>query len=295
MKIALIVNPRSGGKSSLRTIRQIQDRLEALGMGVELQMTRYHGHAEDIVRQMDLRRVDAVVAAGGDGTNYHVLNGVLRHHRDGSLPPLGIIPLGRGNSFARDLPIVSVEEGIAALARQATRPVDVCRFTVNGEIHYFVNLMGFGFVTDVAETAARFPCTGDFSYVIGVLHRVADLRFHRMVLEIDGRIIEGENCFVEICNSRYTGGDMLMAPEARIDDGWFDAVVAGPLSRKSLLTTFPKIFKGTHGENPAVRFIRGKKAKIRTLPEKRLLPDGEIFGATPTEISVLPGRVRYFC
>ena len=87
---------------------------------------------------------------------------------------------------------------------------------------------------------------------------------------------------------------MLMAPEAQIDDGLFDAVVLAPLSRLSLISTFPKIFKGTHGENPAVQFIKAKTARIRTQPQKILLPDGEIFGTTPTEINILPRLVRYF-
>ncbi len=88
---------------------------------------------------------------------------------------------------------------------------------------------------------------------------------------------------------------MLMAPEAKIDDGFFDVVVTGPLGRMSLLATLPKIFKGTHGDNPAVRFFRAKKVKVLTAPPKVLLPDGEIFGTTPTEINIHPKLVRYFC
>jgi diacylglycerol kinase family enzyme len=154
--------------------------------------------------------------------------------------------------------------------------------------------MGFGFVTDVAKTASRFKWAADFSYVIGVFYRLVGLAFHQMVLEIDGKVISGENCFVEICNSKYTGGNMLMAPEAAIDDGLFDAVVVSPLSRASLIATFPKIFNGTHGAHPAVRFIKGKSAVVHTEPQKTLLPDGEIFGTTPTEITVLPRLAKYF-
>jgi len=87
---------------------------------------------------------------------------------------------------------------------------------------------------------------------------------------------------------------MLMAPDARIDDGYFDAVILSPLSRRNLLTTFPKIFKGTHVNRPDVRVVRGKRAVVRTMPSKGLLPDGEIFGTTLTTIDVLPRRVRYF-
>jgi len=231
---------------------------------------------------------------GGDGTNNQVLNGLLRYHRERALPPLGIIPAGRGNSFCRDLGIFSIDDGISSLAGQNTKEVDVCSFIQTGDVYYFVNLMGFGFVTDVANTAASFRWAGDFSYIVGVFYRILGLKSHKIDLEIDGRKISEENCFVEFCNSRYTGGDMLMAPEAKIDDGYFDMVVVSPLSRMGLILALPKIFKGTHGENPAVRFIRGKSASVRTHPEKALLPDGELFGTTPTDIKLLPRFVRYF-
>lgn len=295
MRIALIANPRSGGKNSEKRIDPIIRAFKSAGFGIALFVSRHHGHVMEIMRDIDPARFDAIIAMGGDGTNYQVLNGLLKYHPYESVPPLGIIPLGRGNSFARDLPIRTVRESINAVIRKSTRPVDVCTFTQNDEIYYFVNLLGIGFVTDVARTASRYPLAGDLSYVIGVFHRVIRLPFHRMHLEIDGETIVQRNCFIEICNSRYTGGAMLMAPDARIDDGWFDVVILGPLTRWSLLKTFPKIFKGTHGENPAVRFARGKRAKIITTPEKNMLPDGECFGTTETTIGILPGHVRYFC
>jgi diacylglycerol kinase family enzyme len=88
---------------------------------------------------------------------------------------------------------------------------------------------------------------------------------------------------------------MLIAPGAEIDDGLMEVVVVSRLSRMSLLATFPRIFKGTHGINPAVRIVRARKLSLVTVPPKRLLPDGELFGTTPVEVTVLPGKVRYFC
>jgi YegS/Rv2252/BmrU family lipid kinase len=294
MKIALIANSRSSGLSKNQLLPDLENELKKNRVRFDLLRTQYHGHAAELVRQISIREYDAIVSMGGDGTNYQVLNAVLKFHGDSDLPPLGILPAGRGNSFARDLKLESIADGIRALGRQTTQEVDVCRFSQEEAAHYFVNLMGFGFVTDVAKTAARFKWAADFSYVIGVFYRLLGLAFHQMVLEIDGEVISGPNCFVEICNSKYTGGNMFMAPEAKIDDGMFDAVVVSPVSRRSLIATFPKIFKGTHGENPAVRFIRGKSASVYTEPRKTLLPDGEIFGTTPTDITVLPRVVKYF-
>ena len=293
MKIALIANSHASGISGNNLRPELENEFKKHHIAFDLLRTQYHGHATQLVKQLSIREYDAIVSMGGDGTNYQVLNSILKYHGDSKMPPLGILPYGRGNSFAKDLNIFSSQDGIDALCRQNTRTVDVCQFSQNQTEHYFVNLMGFGFVTDVAKTAVRFKWAANFSYVIGVFYRLMGLSFHQMVLEIDGEVISGQNCFVEICNSKYTGGNMLMAPEAAIDDGFFDAVVVSPLSRASLLATFPKIFKGTHGGNQAVKFIKGKSALVYTEPQKTLLPDGEIFGTTPTEITVLPRLVRY--
>jgi diacylglycerol kinase (ATP) len=294
MKIALVLNPRIGAKKSKKLLLLAENRFKEANIRFDLFVTQYHGHAAEIIKNISLPEYDGIVSVGGDGTNYHVLNGLLKYHNDTELPPLGIIPAGRGNSFAKDLEIHTEEDGFAALSRGTTRAVDVCRFTQGKDLYFFVNLMGLGFVTDVAKTAAHFGWAGDLSYVIGVLYRTMILKFHQLDMEIDGHIISEKNCFVEICNSRFTGGNMLMAPAAKIDDGLFDVVVLSPISRANLISTFPKIFKGTHGDNPAVSFYQGKTAKIHTIPEKTMLPDGEIFGTSPTQIAILPGWVRYF-
>jgi YegS/Rv2252/BmrU family lipid kinase len=294
MTIALIANPCAGGGKGSRIIPWVEKELRRNRIDYRIFTTQHHAHAMEIAQRLEPARYDGIVSVGGDGTNFHLLNGLLKSSDPKSLPPLGIIPVGSGNSFALDLGIRSSTGGLRALIQGRTRPVDVCCFSQAGQPWYFVNLTGFGFVTDVAATAHRFKRWGDFSYVLGVFYRLAGLCFHRMQLTLDNRRIEADNCFVEFCNSRYTGGTMLMAPDAAIDDGWFDVVVVGPLSRLSLLTTFPKIFKGTHGENPAVRIYRAKKAEVFTDPSKALLPDGEIFGSTPTTVTIHPKQVRYF-
>lgn len=263
------------------------------GCRLELVWSEYHNHMYELVRNLDIGRFDRIVACGGDGTNYQMLNALLYNHEPASLPALAVLPNGRGNSFARDLDIFSFEDGFRTLFSTRTRPVDVCTFTQGQDIYYFVNLMGLGFITDVAARAAAFGILGDFSYVIGVIIETLGLHFHHITLTLDGKTYETENCFVEFCNSRFTGGTMIMAPEARIDDGFFDVVIASPLSRSSLLRTFPRIFRGSHVSHPAIEVIRAQHATVTCSPQKKLLPDGELFGCTPVEIGIKPGLVRY--
>lgn len=293
MKIALIVNPYAGGKKGRKLLPLIEKKLSIHHIEYHTYTSLYHGHILKITSELKIKDYDAIITIGGDGTNFHVLNGLLANFKAHQLPPLGIIPVGSGNSFAKDLNIHHYEDGIRSILENNPRWIDVCSFTQDRKKFYFVNLIGLGFVTDVAKTAQKFKCFGDFSYILGVFYRTLNLKFHTMELELDGKMISGENCFVEFCNSRFTGGNMLMAPNAKIDDGYMDIIVAGKFSRTGLLATLPKIFKGTHIQHPLVRSFKAKKATIKTWPEKTLLPDGELFGVTPASISVHHKMVRY--
>ncbi len=293
MKIALVVNPVSGGKHAKNKIPWVINSLENRGVEADVYLSRYKGHIRKIARDLNLSEYEAVAAMGGDGTNFHMINGLLERRDPDQLPPLAVLPAGSGNSFARDLDILSLEQGIEAIARNAPRPVDLLCFSREKPCFYFVNLMGLGFVTDVARTAERFKRFGDFSYVLGILYRVLFLKSVSMELEVDGQCFSGPNCFVEFCNSRYTGGNMLMAPGARIDDGLMDIIIAGPMSRKRLVQSLPRIYSGTHVRMGEVLCIRGKNARIRTRTPKALLPDGEIWESTPGTVTIMAEKLKY--
>ena len=294
MNLALFVNLRPNGRRIGPAFRAFAKRLEGRGIRAEVFATRHLAELPGELRRLRPERFDGIVCAGGDGTHYHVLNGLIHRFGFAALPPLGLAPLGRGNSFARDLKIFSIEDAVGALAGGKSRPVDLCRFRCGKTEAYFANLMGVGFVTDVAATAARFPKAGDLSYVIGVFSRLLALRPVRLEMTIDGTDVSGRYCFVEFCNSRYTGGGMLMAPGARLDDAAFDAVLVSPMSPLALIRTFPLIYRGAHLAHPAVRVLRGKTARVDAAAPLRILPDGELSGSTPVEIQVVPRCVRYF-
>lgn len=294
MKLALIVNPCSGDHNGTRKLPAIKAFLNKNKIHYDLHISAYQDHILEICSALDIGSIDGIAAVGGDGTNFHVINGLLASFEPADIPPIGILPAGSGNSFAKDLQIRTLETGLAALIRGCSKKVDVCSFTQKPNKIYFTNMAGLGFVTDAADTAQRFKFLKNASYIIGVLYRIMKPSFYHMELTIDGRVITGENCFVEFCNSRYTGGNMLMAPAAKIDDGLMDVVVAGRLSRTDMIAALPKIYKGTHIEHPAVQVIKAKKATIRTIPPKTLLPDGEILGTTPATVQVHPGLLRYF-
>ncbi len=293
MKLLLLVNPLAGRKQGTKIAEKTAKALEKNGMTVETRYSGYAGHLVHIAEQEVNNSWDGIIAAGGDGTLFEVVNGMMAGND--TLPlPLGVVPVGTGNSFSRDLGIQSLDDAIVKIIKGKTRSVDVGKCDSAGRTLYFINLLGFGFVSDVAWKASFYKQWGHLSYIFGVFIITKNLQSYHLDFEIDGRSYQRDNIFVEICNSQKTGGDMIMAPQAKIDDGLLDIVILNKISRMGLLRALPKIFKGTHIHIPQIETFKGRNMRFVPETEKILTPDGEITGHTPVSVSVLPGKIRIF-
>jgi len=294
MKLLLIVNPVAGKNKGDKAIREATPLLAEKGIQYDVKISEYSGHATQIAREFDPSKFDGIVAVGGDGTLFEILNGLLKTHRDFVLP-IGQIPVGTGNSFIKDLNIQTIADAVEKIAGGKTRKVDVGFFKYPEGEHYFINLLGTGFVANVAHRAGKYKALGPLSYVIGVFEEVVRLHPIPMEMTIDGNIFQRDYIFAEICNSTKTGGNMIMAPDAKIDDGLLDVILLNDISKLNLLKVFPQIFKGTHVNDSHVETFKGRHIKIVTETPQRLTPDGEVFGTTPIEVSILPNKIAMFC
>jgi YegS/Rv2252/BmrU family lipid kinase len=245
----------------------------------------------ELAAQASDRGHSPVVLVGGDGTLFEAVNGMARA---GRFLPVAQIPVGTGNSFIKDLGIHSVEDGLRALAGGHTRAVDLGRVRSAAGEYHFVNLVGAGFVANVAARAQAFKRFGDLAYKIGVLIELLLLRAVPCRLTADGQESVREALFIEVCNSRKTGGDMIMAPAAEVDDGQFDVVIARAMNRRTLLKLFPLIFTGEHVESPLVETFRCSRLSVSFDPPQRVTPDGEIIGRTPLDIEIVPRALEVF-
>ena len=293
MKICLIVNPNAGKKRGLEVAGTVTGLFRDAGIHTEQLVSLQPGGTREIAAALDLGRWDGVVAVGGDGTLFEVINGLLAI--SGSLTvPVGQIPVGTGNSFSRDLEIQSVEDAVARIVRGNVRKIDLGHFSAEAGDFYFANLLGAGFVSNVAYRARKYKALGSLSYIFGIIEEVIGLKSTPVTLEIDGKVMERECVFVEICNSRYTGGNMMMAPTASIDDGLLDVVILNKVTRGTLLKLLPTIFEGKHVEAPSVEVFRGKSILLRSQNPLALTPDGETFGETPIDVIVHHQKLEMF-
>jgi diacylglycerol kinase (ATP) len=294
MKLFLILNPAAGKNKGEKAMEKATPLLEKAGIQFELKVSEFSGHAITLGREFDPSKFDGIVAVGGDGTLFEILNGLLKSNPDFDLP-VGQIPVGTGNSFIKDLAINSIEDAVEKIAGGKTQQVDVGHFKYPEGEHFFINLLGTGFVSNVAHQAGKYKALGSLSYVLAVLEEVVQLRSVPLELTIDGKVYQRNYIFTEICNSTKTGGNMIMAPDAKIDDGFLDVVLLNDISKFNLLKVFPQIFKGTHVNDSHVETFKGKHIKIVTETSQRLTPDGEVFGTTPIEVTILSNKITMYC
>jgi YegS/Rv2252/BmrU family lipid kinase len=294
MKMLLVYNPYAGHGRAQKILPQVEASFTEKNIKFELRLTDYPEHATEIVRQTDFSQYDGIVAAGGDGTLFEVVNGYFQNQSKKHIP-LGILPMGTGNAFARDLEIdnTSWDEAVDIISLKKPRKVDVGRFNTHGQDYYYLNIMGLGFVADVTKTAQKLKVLGNVAYTLGVIYQTALLKPHLLTIEIDGMKMERENIFVEISNTRYTS-NFLMAPDAKIDDGLLDVTLLNPLTRRKLLQFFPKVFTGEHVHVDEIDTYQAKKISISTNIPKVLTPDGELLGTTPVEVECLHRAIEVF-
>ena len=294
MKVLLVYNPFAGHGRAQKILPEMEAYFQEKGIQFDLRTTDYHEHGIQIVTEADLSQYDGVIAAGGDGTLYEVINGYYRNESKKKIP-LGILPVGTGNAFARDLDLHNThwKDAIDIIAMQKLRKVDVGQFTTHGESYYFLNILGLGFVADVGEIAHKLKVFGNFSYTLGVLQKTIFLSSYPLTITIDGEKYERENIFVEISNTRWTS-NFLMAPSAEIDDGYLDVTLLGKLGRIKLLKAFPKIFTGEHIYIDEVETFKAKEITVETGIPKVLTPDGELMGITPIEVKCLHQAIDVF-
>ena len=291
----VIVNGAAGGGRCQKRAQDALGRLRDSGMELRISFTESAGHGSELARQAYEQGVRRFISVGGDGTSYEVINGLFpRPSGDEEKLVLGILPLGTGNSFLRDFGILDFEHALERLLAGVTRKVDVIRAEHrDGMIHY-LNLLGLGFTAQAGDLMnRRFKSLGPLGYIAAVLFSMLRLKHPRDPISVDGGPVDGRPAvFLSFSNSKFTGGAMMMAPNADPSDGALDLIRVGDINRIELVRAFPKIFRGTHVAHP---HVEAHQVRCVEFLEPRFQPcmiDGEIVELALTRLEVLPGAME---
>ena len=278
-----IVNKRSGKNRGESNLNVITEYCNAHGIEYSVYETNAPGHAVTLTRSICSLSADNVVAIGGDGTFHEVLNGIT----DFSAIKVGFIPSGRGNDFARaaNLPLKPIE-ALTDILTGETKKID---YIDCGEKRC-LNVAGTGMDVDVLKAVEN--KRNAFSYYAALIRCLLKFDPYRVVIK--AKTAEGKeltlkhNCImVGVCNGIAIGGGMKLAPDARVDDGKLDLLIAEKQNR-SVFRVVGKFVKGKHDSVPEIRHYEVTEVEVENggVPVEL---DGEIYEGLPLKCKVVRG------
>ena len=289
-----IVNPAAGGGRSRALLRPALERLRAAGLQIDIGETSSSGHAAELTRTAWADGYRKFISVGGDGTSYEIVNGLFPPASEGS-PTLAFLPLGTGNSFLRDFSDGGVEHTIKALIAGRSRKCDVLRLTHKDGVLYYINILSIGFSADVATLRARrFSNWGEIGYQTAIFLCLARFCRRPFPLTVDGENnIDRRPClFLTFNNSKFTGGTMMIAPTAEVDDGLIEFVRWGPIGRVGLIRNLPTLYDGTHIQHPLAEVRKVRRVDFHLDSPVDVMIDGEVVTLHCQSLDVLPGALN---
>jgi len=310
----VIVNPASSNGATARRWPAIEALLRRHRSGpLEIRFTERPEHAADLVRTAVGR--DALFCVGGDGTLHEVVNGLMRMDA-AQRPPLALIPSGTGSDFARTFsvpqqPEAAVIAAVQALESGVRRRIDVgeiaCMHGRELRTRFFVNITGLGFDAEVSAEIARAAARGRKGkavYFLSVFKTLGRLRNHPMRITLTPPRGSGEaphaiDCraaLIAVCNGRFFGGGMHIAPHADPADGMFEIVLLDAMGRLEFAANFLRVYRGTHLSHPKVRTARAAEMRIEQITRDgaavHLQAEGELIGEAPVSIRLIPAALE---
>ena len=283
----LLVNPSAGGGRAGEMLPRVRFALSERGIPHRWVLTKGVEHAcEEALAAARAGTIPVVMS--GDGLIGQI-GGVLA----GGEVPLGVIPGGRGNDFARVVGIpVEIEAAADVLAASEVRLIDVGE--VNGK--RFLCIASCGFDSDANRIAneARWV-RGRLVYAYAALRALASWKPARFTLTLDGKVHAFSGYSVAVANSKAYGGGMFIAPDAELDDGLVDVVTTAEVGKVRFLINLPKVFDGEHIKNPEVCVARATEAWIEADRPFAVYADGDHIADLPARVSVMPRALRVIC
>jgi diacylglycerol kinase (ATP) len=285
-----LVNPASDNGATGRRWPTIEQRAADAGLRGAALFSERPGHLTELARQTAEQGEDLLIVVGGDGSVNEVANGIV------CLPDveLAVIPRGTGWDFARSNGIPHrLGEALEVARDGRPRAVDLGRaFYRDGE-SVFANVASAGMSGAIARRANETTKAlgGKVSYLLATVSVFRRWQAGELRVNVDGEERTGRMHDVIVALGPYIAGGMRLCPDADPADGKFDVLLIGDLTKRDLVLTMPKTYRGTHLPHPKAEVLRGTTVTV----EADALPvelDGEQPGTTPARFELLPGALR---
>ena len=289
MRIGLIFNPTAQGDKA----RGLRSQLEMIADECTLMPTEGPGHAEDLAEQAVADGFGMLVAAGGDGTVHEVANGMVRHPEGLKRVALGILPMGTVNVMARELRVpLDFEAAWRVIRRGYTRRIDLpwMELQREGETQQrcFPALGGAGLDARACELV-RWETkkkSGQWAYITAGLRAATEV-MPTFRVQAGERVIESAE-LIMLGNGHMYGGPYDVFPQARLDDGRVDAIVAESVEKWRLPQYAQAILTGNLPKLDGVHYFQAETIELTPESDERVAVqlDGDAMGELPGKISV---------
>lgn len=295
--VTFLVNPASANGSTGRRWPEIARRAAAVGLHGEALLSERPGHLGELAREAALAGARLLVVVGGDGSVHEVASGLAGLHDP---PELAIVPRGTGWDFVRTFGIPrGVEEAAGVALGGDVDVIDLGRVTYRAwdgseALATFANVASAGMSGAIAQRAnsTTKALGGKASYLWATFAVFSRWTATSVRLSVDDEQREARMFDVVVANGRFFGGGMKMCPEAEPDDGLFDVLTIGDVTKADLITTLPKIYRGTHLPHPKAELLRGRTVTIDPPEPLPIQLDGEQPGTTPVRFEIVPRALR---
>ena len=296
--VVFVVNPASANGSTGRRWPEIAYRAASAGLDGEALVSTRPGEITELTARAVANGAAKIVAVGGDGTVNEAVNGLLA--ADGASVELAVLPRGTGRDFARSLRIPSTLDRAIEVARDgAVRTIDAgsaqyVRWDGSPGETRFALFAGAGISGAIARRAnsTSKAAGGRVSFMWATLAVFAGWKSAAVTLEVDGERRAGSMFEVLATIGDYAAGGMWVTPEALPDDGLFDVLLIGDVTKADFVRTFPKIYRGRHLSHPKIELLRGKTVRVDADTPLPVALDGEQPGTTPATFELVPSAVR---
>ncbi len=295
----IIYNPKSGGGKTKVLFSKYYKIIKNNIFFKKIDVFESQSKTETINKIIDIHNshYDLIISIGGDGSISTICNGLMNVNIKKRLPILPL-PCGSGNSFLLDFNIHSIYDSIKKYKENNQKIIDVFFLEeIKGNFKWYcINVVGLGFISNIAEYGEKkFNKFGAFKYFLASIFALKEFKPYITNIKYDNNKKEfnSDNVFfISISNSKFTGGKIMIAPEAKYDDGLMDVVILHDINRFNFLNGFRKVFKGKHINDKGCLYFKTKDIEIYSTPDFFLMPDGELEGKSPIKVIVIPKQIR---
>ena len=320
--LQIIINPVSGRGLATQIFERVRPIFDKSNLTYTVNQTNSAADTKNLVKQLDLTKVDGLVIVGGDGTVHDAIAGLMSRQdsRRAIELPLGIIPGGTGNGLSKTLLEISGESydplnAAFSIVKGKQQTFDLAEIEQNGTKYYSFLSLAWGLVSDIDIESEKLKFLGALRFdlyafiLIGLLRtykgRFSFIPHPDFKLNRDReatprgkwQVIEDEFIFIWAMNTAWAAHDMNVTPYARLNDGAMDVLIMRKgTPRRELLQALLRCGKGEHLDLPHLEYYKVRAFRLEPLTDKGILVvDGEPVDYSPIDLKVIPNLARVNC